>query len=126
MDASSQQISEEFLNWCFSFTNILEAVGRDGDGFQANLIHFAAEKGHFKICKLIIDKNGLENPANDNGWTPLHIAAKYGHFEICKLILQNIDDKSPRDISGRTPLDYAKEYGHKEICNLIKASLKST
>ena len=37
--------------------------------------YFAAEKGHFEICKLIIENVDDKNPANSYGFTPLWVAA---------------------------------------------------
>ena len=51
--------------------------------------HFASDKGHFDICKLIIDNVNDKNPSQNDGETPLHNAANGGHFEICKLIIDN-------------------------------------
>ena len=59
-------------------------------------LHFAAEKGHLKICKQIIEKISAKNPENDNGWTPLHLAAQNKHMELCKLIHDHIKNNDSR------------------------------
>ena len=49
-------------------------------------LHWAAEKGHFDICKLILQNVDNKNPRNQFGRTPLSDAEKNGHEEICNLI----------------------------------------
>ena len=47
------------------------------------LLHSMSQtKGHFQICKLIIDNVEDKNPANDNGKTPLYTAAFNGHLDV--------------------------------------------
>ena len=45
-------------------------------------LHSAALKGHFEICKLIVDSVEDKNPALSDGDTPLHFAAEQGHLEL--------------------------------------------
>ena len=49
-------------------------------------LHYAAEKGHFEICKLILQNADDKNPRNNFGRTPLELAENKGHKEICDLI----------------------------------------
>ena len=44
------------------------------------------------ICRQIIEKLHVKNPADINDITPLHVAAMKGHLEICHLILENLED----------------------------------
>ena len=37
--------------------------------------HLAAQNGHFKVCKIIINNLVMKNPPKKNGSTPLHLAA---------------------------------------------------
>ena len=54
-----------------------------------------------------------QNPANEDGTTPLHDAAIEGHLDIVRLILANVEDKNPADSeSGETPLHFAARVGH--------------
>ena len=51
-------------------------------------LHSAAEGGHYKICKLIIDAGGIsdKNPSNKSNETPLELATSNNHTEVGLLI----------------------------------------
>lgn len=51
-------------------------------------LHSAAEGGHYKICKLIIDAAGIsdKNPSNKSNETPLELATSNNHTEVGLLI----------------------------------------
>ena len=49
-------------------------------------LHFAAQKGHIKICKLILENITEKNPANMCRQTPKSLAIENGHEEIAELI----------------------------------------
>ena len=71
--------------------------------------------GYLSICKLIFENIEDNNPANNNGNTPLHYAAIYGQLEICKYLFPKIEDKHPLNRNGSTPKDLAKENNHLKI-----------
>ena len=51
-------------------------------------LDLAAEKGHFEVAKLLIEK-GADVDAKDNyDWTPLHYALRNGHLEVAKLLIE--------------------------------------
>ena len=50
-------------------------------------LHDAAEFGHSKICKLILDATKNWHPKTSKGLTPLQLADQKGHHNIKKLIL---------------------------------------
>jgi ankyrin repeat protein len=96
-------------------------------------LHWAANNGHFGLCKLIIEGTGNKNPGTiknipkyrrkypeaAEGSTPLHLAAHNGHLEVCKLIMDNIKDKDPANIEGETPFHFAAKEGQLAVCQLI-------
>ena len=98
-------------------------------------LHWAANNGHFGLCKLIIEGTGNKNPGTINvylsikyrreypeaaaGSTPLHFAAYNGHLEVCKLIMDNITDKHPANIEGETPFHFAAKEGQLAVCQLL-------
>jgi ankyrin repeat protein len=54
-------------------------------------LNYAAFKGHFDMCKLLL-KNGAKlsiNKLNNDGLTPLFCAALNGYLGICKLLLEH-------------------------------------
>ena len=86
----------------------------------------AAFRGHYNICKHIIENVDEKNPAMPDGVTPLMLAAQNGHYEICKLIISNVDDKNPAMHNGVTPLFMAVLQGHYQICKLIVSNVNDT
>ena len=82
-------------------------------------LHYAASKGHLKVCEYIVDKVEDKNPKDINGKTPLHYAAFNGHLQVYNLIMPKVQDKNPYDIYKFTPLHYAAFHGHLPICKYI-------
>ena len=97
-------------------------------------LHYAANNGNFRLCKLIIEGTSNKNPASIKEWgwrqsghTPLHYAALKGHLEVCKLILDHITDKNPANMGPigeeETPYHYAAKRGHLAVCQLMLDNL---
>ena len=89
-------------------------------------LHVAAYKGHFDVCRLIIDNVKNKNPADSRGITPLHRAASQGQWKICHLIIQNVENKNPVDNGGRTPLRIAAKYVGSKIWRSIRGIVRGT
>ena len=71
------------------------------------LLH-AVSKGHFEICKLLIEHTDDPNPHDDiYRDTALHIAAEYGETEIFKFIMECSGQSNPTNLRDRTPLHKA-------------------
>ena len=107
----------------------------------STILHCAAEKGHFAICKLIIDRVQINNepaglpsealimnsiqimntlePSDWFGNTPLHKAAMNGHLSVVKLLIDNVQDKNPENNYKDTPFLMAARYGHWSVCLYI-------
>ena len=106
-------------------------------------LHWAANNGHFGLCKLIIEGTGNKNPGTirqiyrkpllnkyfplfysiRDGTTPLHFAAYNGHLEVCKLIMDYITDKNPANMKGETPFHFAAKNGQLAVCQVMIESL---
>ena len=97
-------------------------------------LHYAANNGNFKLCKLIIEGTSNKNPESIKEWrntqsghTPLHYAALKGHLEICKLIMDNTTNKNPANMGligeEETPYHYAAKRGHLAVCQLMLDNL---
>ena len=78
-----------------------------------------------EICRFIIEKVDVKNPANHNGLTPLHIAAEMGHFDLCKLIIANVSNKHPLDNNGQTPRDRVDKYNQSKTRSIMLALFDS-
>ena len=91
------------------------------DGFTA--FHFAAQEGHFDVCKYFVDNlDGDKNPPCNPGCrrrTPLHEAAFQGDLAVFKYIADQANNKNPVDEDGKTPLHNAVTHGHIQIVKCI-------
>ena len=104
-------------------------------------LHYAANNGNFKLCKLIIEGTANKNPGtikdiplyrrnplirpidSAEGSTPLHFAAQNGHLEVCKLIMDNITDKNPANVEGEMPFHFAAKKGQLAVCQFMLENL---
>ena len=83
-------------------------------------LHLAAQAGHLKICKLILEEVEERSPREDlQGDTPLHYAIACGHWEVYKLIADSVQDKNPVDNYGITPFELAARRGNFAACKFI-------
>ncbi len=81
-------------------------------------LYYAAEKGHFNIAKLLLDKGAKVN--HESGDSALLWACHYGHVDIVKLLIENgADVNAKRSIDDSTPLSFAVHRNHKEIVELL-------
>ena len=83
-------------------------------------LHLAAQVGHIRICKLILEEVEERSPReNLQGDTPLHYAARKGHLEVYKLIADSVQDKNPVDKYGNTPFHSFARKGNFAACKFI-------
>ncbi len=67
-------------------------------------MYIAAQKGHFEIVKLLVEKNADVNAPTLKGATPLYVAAQKGHMKIVEYLLDNAADINARFQNGYTPV----------------------
>jgi ankyrin repeat protein len=79
----------------------------------------AAEKGRFKIVKLLLGHGAAINQQDNNGATPLFVATKRGSFTIVMLLLGHGANINQQDNNGATPLFVATERGTFNIVKLL-------
>ena len=93
----------------------------DQNAWNYTPLHYAAQYGYFRVCKLIIEKteDWDVNATDEKGWTPLHGAALNGFLETCKLILEHTENYKPVDINLRTPLHMAAQEGQEEVIQFL-------
>ena len=90
------------------------------DSFRWTALHRAAENGHEKIVKFLMEKDCDVNLATTFGGTALHRAAKNGHTRIAALLLgyrKILVDV--QDNYGGTALHRAARDGHKMVAQLL-------
>ena len=70
------------------------------DDYGKTPLHYAAEKGYLKECKVILENVQEKNPKDNIGFTPLHYAAQKGFQEVCQLFLESVQDKNLANNKG--------------------------
>lgn len=101
----------------------IHAFAREGDegnlrkcmesGISANVkdsegrtpLHWAVDRGHLEITKLLLSKNADVNAKDNEGQTPLHYAAVCERAEIAEFLVNNNADKEIKDDDGNSPID---------------------
>ena len=95
-----------------------------------NPLYFAAEKGHWEACKLLIEHFKITIPNDKVTGSTLIRAAANGHANVCQLIIDKIKERhsnetakkmlnSKANESNLTALHYAAIYNKPEVCQLL-------
>ena len=100
---------------------VVEAV----DHHDWTVLLISAERGHWKICDLIM-KNIKGSEDHDDYETALHLAAEEGHVEVCKLFMDYFKDKIYEEVHYPTNGKYgcrafstALNHNNLKVCKLI-------
>ena len=90
------------------------------DEYGNTALHYAGEKGHVDVAKLILAKKdtkvGLPNNENE---TPIWLATTYGHAEMVALLLQHKAKFTINIESGHGLLDIAAIHGHIDVIKIL-------
>lgn len=70
-------------------------------------IHFASQKGHFEIVRILLSSGASVKAVNRKGFTPLHYAVQGSHCELIKYLVRKGASLAAKTKSGQTPLDLA-------------------
>lgn len=89
---------------------------KDGSGRVP--LHYAAEGGHLRMIKLLIEQGAKIDSRGDSGVMPLHVAALRGHTHVMKYLLceEGINVRCNR---GRTALHFAAERGQSDAVKYL-------
>ena len=74
-----------------------------------SLLHWACDRGHVEIVKLLIKLKADVNIADHEGQTPLHYACACGHAGIAKLLLDNKANHKIKDNEGEMAIDLVED-----------------
>jgi len=97
-----------------------EVIHKNDILFHPISLSYAAKKGNFHICKILIQGQvNINYRGVHTGETALHNAVYYGHYNICKLLLCNGADINAKDAFNRTPLYCAWREKHQDIYKLL-------
>lgn len=83
-------------------------------------LHVAAEKGHSKCLRMLVQFSKQVNMTNEDDQTPLHLAAMNGHFYTFSILIEADSNLMQEDDSeGNTPLHLAAGNGHAEAVSVL-------
>lgn len=77
-------------------------------------LHFAAQGGHFEICKFLIEHECDVEAKSSMERTPLHLAAINGFSTIVSLCINNGADINSQDSDMYTALHHSSEGGNSD------------
>ncbi|KAJ5988304.1 hypothetical protein N7481_003514 [Penicillium waksmanii] len=88
------------------------------DNFGQTPLSHAAENGHDKVVKLLLEKADV-NLQNIHGQSPLSFAAENGYDAVVKLLLEQKANINMNGRFGQNPLLLAAENGHDAVVKLL-------
>ncbi|KAH7324188.1 ankyrin repeat-containing domain protein [Stachybotrys elegans] len=88
------------------------------DSWDNQPLHWAAAKGHLKVCKRLLEKGAdINNGRETKVWTPLHMAASEGRVETdaAKLLLERGADPTLTAEDEEPPVAIAILRGYEDL-----------
>ncbi|KAJ5723182.1 hypothetical protein N7488_001217 [Penicillium malachiteum] len=82
-------------------------------------LSYAAEKGHSKVMRLLLQMGADIERTDSYGRSPLSWAAENGHENAVRLLLDSGADSTTQDGSGQSPLSCATKNGHQNVIRLL-------
>ena len=79
-------------------------------------LDYAAQNGHPKTMKVLLDNDALVDACDSYGTTPLHHASQFGHVNCIKMLLDHEASISKKNKSGKNCLDIAAENSKRDAC----------
>ena len=111
--------SEESISLLFKHPSIDLDIPDMSD--QTPLLR-AADAGHTKSVRMLLDKGADVKHADKEGRTALSLAAMKGHKVVAKLLLKNGAEIDRQDKKGCTPLALAAEKGQDAVVRFLLES----
>ena len=85
-----------------------------------NCLHIAAGRGHFNLCKTLIEKISFNVHMVDNKkWAALHYAAQNGSYKLMKYFIAKGTDVLLKTEDGLNCLHIAACHGHLNLCKTL-------
>jgi len=82
-------------------------------------LHLAAQAGHSKVVRALLDLGAIANQVDKNGSTPLMYAMLGTNKEIASLLIEKGADPNTQDHQGQTPLMYACRGVSPIVCTVL-------
>ena len=90
-----------------------------------NCLHIAAENGHLRLCKLLLENCKFDIPTDDaNGCPVLHCVATSGNLELFQYLVEKGCDANGRKRDGMNCLHVAAWNGHLSLCEVLVKNYK--
>ncbi|MDQ5807271.1 MAG: ankyrin repeat domain-containing protein [Actinomycetota bacterium] len=104
-----------------------DAKVNDKDRFDGTGLIRAAERGHARIVRRLLQTDIEEDHVNRLGWTALHEAIVLGeggrrHTATVEVLVAGGVDVNVPDGDGVTALAHAEERGYEEIARILRAA----
>eukprot|EP00794_Sanderia_malayensis_P004735 gene4735-5358_t len=87
---------------------------KDEDFASKTALHCAAENGHLRCCKSLLEGGADPSLRMCMGWTPVHCAAEGGYLSVLQLLAETGASLTARDDYGDTPKAIARRYAHED------------
>lgn len=93
-------------------TKVVEYLSKKADVGAAAVddmgaIHFAAQKGHLEVVRILVSSGVPVKSTNRKGMTALHYAAQGSHKELAKYLIKKGSNVNAKNKAGKTPVDLA-------------------
>ena len=83
-------------------------------------LHFAANNGHFNLCKLLVEKYEMDLNCKDiNKCTSLHEASVNGNIDVFEYLVEQRGDVYSKSKVKKTCLHFAARNGRLNLCKLL-------
>ncbi|XP_048202166.1 LOW QUALITY PROTEIN: receptor-interacting serine/threonine-protein kinase 4 [Perognathus longimembris pacificus] len=82
-------------------------------------LHLAAQRGHYRAARALLDLGGDVDARGPRAHTPLHVAAETGHTSTARLLLHRGAGAGALAADGRTALHLAARGGHLATVRLL-------
>ncbi|KAF8114540.1 hypothetical protein N665_0036s0068 [Sinapis alba] len=93
----------EIENLLKSIESGIPVNAKDSEGRTP--LHWAIDRGHLDIAKLLVDKNADVNAKDNEGQTPLHYAVVCDREAIAEFLVKQKANTASKDDEGNSPLD---------------------
>ncbi|ROT61622.1 putative serine/threonine-protein phosphatase 6 regulatory ankyrin repeat subunit B isoform X3 [Penaeus vannamei] len=102
---------------------VINGRNRVGDSTP---LHLAAEGGHAKLVKFLIENGASPKAENGAGFTAVHIAARYGHIQVLDTLREVTSLRIISKKLGLYALHIAAHYGQSEIVRELLSHIPAT
>ena len=82
-------------------------------------LHWAAEKGHLPLVRLVLNKGCKVDPRDKDSWTPLHMAIKQDNVVLTTLLLERGANVSLRGKDGYNAIACAARWASLKMCRFL-------